>query len=87
MITKFFDIRYHINTKDDNDNKELDSKEEKIILVSSKDNISLLNHNNNIEEYFIDLTFKLTPKIHRPYKIMTISCYDKAQEKILAIMN
>ena len=51
MITKFFDIRYHINTKDNNDNKELESREEKIILVSSKDNISLLNYNNNIYEF------------------------------------
>ena len=64
MIAKFFDKRYHINTKDNNDNEDLESREEKIILVSSKDNTSLLNHINNIDEYYIDITFKLTPKIH-----------------------
>ena len=68
IITKFFDIRYNINIKDNsNKNAELELREEKIILLSTKKSIEFLNP-LKADEYFVDITFKLTPKVHRPYK-------------------
>ena len=80
IITKFFDIRYNVNIKGNNSqNSELELREEKIILIATKKSIEFLKPTKAIE-YFVDITFKLTPRVHRPYKIMTISCLDKEDQ-------
>ena len=80
IISKFFDIIYNINIKSNNSqNSEMELREEKIILIATKKSIEFLKPSKAIE-YFVDITFKLTPRVHRPYKIMTISCLDKEEQ-------
>ena len=57
----------------------MELREEKIILIATKKSIEFLKPSKAIE-YFVDITFKLTPRVHRPYKIMTISCLDKEEQ-------
>ena len=86
VITKFFVIRYYINIKDKLEKQnELELREEKIIIISFKQTIDLLKP-VNANEYFIDITFIITPKIHRLYKIMTISCLENNNPKFVCFI-
>ena len=75
IIVKSTDTKYeYINNKDPHNNKE--QREEKIIVFGTKESLKLLN-DKDVNEYFIDITFKSIPKKFRPYKLLTISCFNK----------
>ena len=61
------DINYKIKIK----NKEV-NREQRIIMFGNKDRIPLINK-NVIEEFFIDITFKIIPPKFRPYKLFVLS--------------
>lgn len=66
------DIFYdYINNKNKKENRE-----EKVVALTTdlmKAKLSVENINN----YFIDVTYKIIPKSFRRYKMMTIACKDK----------
>lgn len=62
-------------TNNTNKKSEKEIREEKIIIFGSKSSIKNLN-DENIREFFIDITFKAIPKKFWPYKLMTITCFD-----------
>jgi hypothetical protein len=45
-------------------------------LFSIKENLEYLRP-EKVDEYFIDVIFKIIPKIHKPYKLLTISAIIK----------
>lgn len=57
---------------------------ERIIIFGNKDRISLFKH-EEYKEYFIDVTFKIIPKIYRPYKLMTITSINYQENKTVLI--
>ena len=57
---------------------------ERVIIFGNKDRISLFK-NENYKEYFIDVTFKIIPKIYRPYKFMTIASINYQENKTVLI--
>ena len=64
-------------------NKEIEISV-KLILVGNKARLVLLK-NKNINEFFIDITFKIVPKIYRPSKAITIATIDKENDKTILI--
>ena len=74
------DIKYNIKLN----NNKIETKEEKIIVLGIKNNLELMNI-KEINDYFIDITFKVMPKKFRPNKIMTISTVDKNKNRTLII--
>ena len=62
------DIIYKIKTS----NNKLITRNEKIIIFGNKERLKLLN-NIPLEEFFLDITFKLIPDVYKPYKVMTLS--------------
>ena len=70
IIVKSTDTKYeYINNKDPHNNKE--QREEKIIVFGTKESLKLLN-DKDVNEYFIDITFKSIPKKFRPYKLLKV---------------
>ena len=62
------DIIYKIKTN----NNKLITRNDKIIIFGNKERLKLLN-NIPLEEFFLDITFKLIPDVYKPYKVMTLS--------------
>ena len=65
---KSIDIFYDIKNKDNKTTK----KEEKVIIITT----DIMENNlksNNLTNYFLDVTYRIIPKIHHNYKLLTIS--------------
>ena len=74
------DIKININTIDlvyelKKNNIKIDKKAEKVIVLTTDYSEKTFN-NKNIENFFIDVTYKVIPKKSQNYKLLTISCYD-----------
>ena len=67
------DIKYLITIN----NKTIERKE-KIVIITTKKMRQLLK-DTNINNYFIDLTYKIIPKSQKPYKLMTITAVDNKE--------
>jgi len=79
---KNIDIQYkYINN---NKNKQ-EKQEENIIIFWDSENLKLLE-DNNINEFFIDTTYKIIPKKFRPYKLLIISFIVQDNSKILCFV-
>ena len=50
-------------------------RNEKVLFLTTK-NMRQNIKNNNIYNYFIDTTYKIIPKKLKPYRLMTISCFN-----------
>ena len=58
-------------------------REEKVIFITTE-NMEAKLKDNNINNYFIDVTYKIVPLRHKnKYKLMTITGTDKTNNKIL----
>lgn len=66
------DIIYKINF---NDNKFIE-RNEKVLVLGTRNMRNILK-NENINNYFIDTTYKIMPKFWKKYKLMTISAYNR----------
>lgn len=75
------DIKYYI--KLNKNNKEIE-RDKKIIVFGNKQRIQLFK-NPDYKEYFIDIAFKIIPKIYRPYKLMTIANLNYKENKTILI--
>ena len=61
-------------------NNKTVEREDMIIIVGNEERLNLIK-DKPLNEYFIDVTFKLIPKIFKPYKIMTICSLDERDNK------
>ena len=75
------DINYSININ----NKDIDRKE-KIIDISTKLTRENLK-NKKIKNYFINVTYKIFPKIFKNYKLLIISRVNILNKNIYTIYN
>ena len=55
-----------------------------IIIFGNEARLNLIK-NKPLNEYFIDVTFKLIPKIFKPYKIMTICSLEEKDNKPISV--
>ena len=79
---KSTDVKYeYINLKNKENKNEI--REQRIIVFGSKESLKNLN-NKEVNEYFVDVTFKSIPKKFWPYKLLTISCFNQ-KDKITKI--
>ena len=60
LLTNILDIKYEIKIKNKYEARGLNKRKE------------MLNYNNTIE-FFIDVTFQITPSNFRPYKLFVLS--------------
>ena len=58
-------------------NKTIERKEKIVIITTEK--MRQLLKDTNINNYFIDLTYKIIPKTQKPYKLMTITAVDNKE--------
>ena len=66
------DIFYEYKTKKNSTEK----REEKVFIITTQ-NMNNKLKDKNIENYFIDITYKIIPKHFKGYKLMTITGVDK----------
>ena len=53
-------------------NNNIIKRNQRIFIFGAEDNILLLDHKKT-KEFFLDITFKIIPKVFRPYKLLIIS--------------
>lgn len=73
------DVKYEIKL-----NNKYIIRKEKIIVYGIKERLNLMS-SVNYKEFFIDITFKIIPKIFRPYKLLSIATIDFNNNKSLLI--
>ena len=71
LIIKIEDINYKIKK-----NNKIEEKEERIYYFGKDNNMKLLSEEFS-KEIFMDITFKVIPKIYRPYKLLIIAAITK----------
>ena len=72
VYNKYFKIdMFPVKTEYKNKNKEIETKEQNIIIISNKEIIPFLNQ-KKATQFDIDCSFKIIPKSLKPYKMMTI---------------
>ena len=69
---KTLDIFYEYIYK----NNKIEKREEKVIIITTPIMESKLS-DKNINNYYIDVTYRIIPNKNNKYKLMTISCTDK----------
>ena len=81
LIIKVYDVEYNYKEYNKNSNKETISKRiENIIFFGTRSMFDNLN-NNNINQYFIDITYKIVPLIFKPYKLLTIKGFNISEKQ------
>ena len=63
-----YDIKYNISIS----NKDTERKE-KLIFINTKKMRDLID-NEHVDNFFMDITYQITPKNRKPYKLLTLSC-------------
>jgi len=76
LIIKVYDVEYNYKQYNKNNKKEAITKRiQKIIFFGTQSMFNNLN-NNNIEQYFIDITYKIVPLKYKPYKLLIIKGFN-----------
>ena len=65
LFINILDIKYEIIIKNE-------TREQRLIIFGLNKRKEMLNYNNTIE-FFIDVTFQITPSNFRPYKLFVLS--------------
>ena len=71
------DFKYNIKI---NNNTEEVERIEKILVFGLKDRLKIFQ-NKDYKEFFIDITFKIVPKVFRPYKLMSLAAVNHKEKK------
>ena len=73
------DIKVNIRTQDIayNYKKNKNQKREQTLIFILTDKMEELIKDNNIINFFVDVTYKIIPKRHRKYKLLTITGVNK----------
>lgn len=74
------DIKYNIST---NNRKQI-SRSDTIIVFENKERLNLIN-NLPLEEFFVEITFKLIHECFKLYKLMTLSSINYKENKPILI--
>ena len=83
------DITINVHSADifydyENKNKKIIRREETIIILTTQDTEKKFK-DEKIENYFIDVTYKIVPKNNKKYKLLTITCYDNSNQSTYII--
>ena len=83
------DITINVHSVDifynyENKNKKIIKREETVIILTTYD-MEKKFKDEKIENYFIDVTYKIVPKNNKNYKLLTITCYDNNNQSTYII--
>ena len=68
----------------ENKNKKIIKREETLIILTTEDMKNKFK-DEKIENYFIDVTYKIVPKNNKNYKLLTIKCFDNNTQSTFII--
>lgn len=73
---------FHVKSEYLNKNKKIEERDQDIILIADKKMITSLDTSKG-KQFGIDCTFKVIPKIFKPYKLMTIYSINENENKVI----